>query len=114
MQVEDTINNDELSLYENYRIEVDKGQSLLRIDKFLMARLEGTSRNKIQMAARANCIKVNDNAVRPNYRVKPGDVITLPVGCCHTVIADTDMKIIEVQLGKDISVHDKKKGVISC
>lgn len=46
--------------------------------------------------------------------VKPGDVITLPVGCCHTVIADTDMKIIEVQLGKDISVHDKKKGVISC
>lgn len=46
--------------------------------------------------------------------VKPGDVITLPVGCCHTVIADTDMKIIEVQLGKDISVHDKKKGVVSC
>ncbi len=75
MQVEDTINNDELSLYENYRIEVDKGQSLLRIDKFLMVRIEGTSRNKIQMAARANCIKVNDNAVKPNYRVKPGDVI---------------------------------------
>lgn len=41
--------------------------------------------------------------------VKPGDVITLPVGCCHTVIADTDMKIIEVQLGKDITVHDKNK-----
>ena len=82
MQVEDTINNDELSLYENYRIEVDKGQSLLRIDKFLMARLEGTSRNKIQMAARANCIKVNDNAVKPNYRVKPGDVIS-SVTRCH-------------------------------
>ena len=42
-------------------------------------------------------------------KVKPGDVITLPVGSFHTVIADTDMKIIEVQLGKDISVHDKIK-----
>lgn len=41
--------------------------------------------------------------------VKPGDVITLPIGCCHTVIADTDMKIIEVQLGQDITVHDKNK-----
>ena len=41
--------------------------------------------------------------------IKPGDVITLPVGCCHTVIAETDMKIIEVQLGQDITVHDKNK-----
>lgn len=46
-------------------------------------------------------------------QVKPGDVVTLPVGSLHTVIADTDMKIIEVQLGKDISVHDKIKGVLT-
>ena len=44
MQFDELNNNDELELYENYRIEVDKGQSLLRIDKYLMLRLEGTSR----------------------------------------------------------------------
>lgn len=42
-------------------------------------------------------------------KVKPGDVITIEVGCIHTIIADTELHVIEVQLGKDISVHDKKK-----
>lgn len=42
-------------------------------------------------------------------QVKPGDVISLPVGCRHTIIADTELEVIEVQLGKKISVNDKKK-----
>ncbi|MBR1771988.1 MAG: cupin domain-containing protein [Lachnospiraceae bacterium] len=41
--------------------------------------------------------------------VQAGDVITMQAGCKHTVIADTELKIMEVQLGKDISVHDKQK-----
>ena len=41
--------------------------------------------------------------------VKPGDVITMSAGCRHTVIADTELKLIEVQLGADINVHDKQK-----
>ena len=41
--------------------------------------------------------------------VKPGDVITMPAGCRHTVIAETELKLIEVQLGNDIDVHDKIK-----
>ena len=41
--------------------------------------------------------------------MKPGDVITLEAGCKHTVIAETELKIIEVQLGREISVHDKQK-----
>jgi len=41
--------------------------------------------------------------------VQAGDVITMQAGCRHTVIADTELKIMEVQLGKDISVHDKQK-----
>ena len=41
--------------------------------------------------------------------VQAGDVITMQAGCRHTVIADTELKIMEVQLGKDISVHDKVK-----
>ena len=42
-------------------------------------------------------------------QVKPGDVITMEAGCKHTVIAETAMQIIEVQLGKEINVHDKHK-----
>ena len=41
--------------------------------------------------------------------VQAGDVITMQAGCRHTVIADTELKLIEVQLGKDISVDDKEK-----
>lgn len=42
-------------------------------------------------------------------RVKAGDVITMSAGCRHTVMADTELKLIEVQLGEEINVHDKQK-----
>ena len=42
-------------------------------------------------------------------QVRPGDVITIQAGCRHTIIADTDLKVIEVQLGRNIDVHDKIK-----
>ena len=41
--------------------------------------------------------------------VKAGDVICMKAGCRHTVIADTELQMIEVQLGQDITVHDKKR-----
>jgi 23S rRNA pseudouridine1911/1915/1917 synthase len=64
-------------LYEHHRIVVDRGQELLRIDKFLLNRLSNTSRNKIQEAIRADAVQVNGTSVKPNYRVKPGDTITI-------------------------------------
>lgn len=64
-------------LYEHHRIVVDRGQELLRIDKFLLNRLGNTSRNKIQEAIRAEAVHVNATTVKPNYRVKPGDTITI-------------------------------------
>jgi 23S rRNA pseudouridine1911/1915/1917 synthase len=67
--------NDEL--YEHYRIVADKGQEPLRIDKFLMNRIENATRTKLQNAAIAGNILVNGNTVKPNYRVKPFDVITI-------------------------------------
>ncbi|MCI6236220.1 MAG: mannose-1-phosphate guanylyltransferase, partial [Firmicutes bacterium] len=42
-------------------------------------------------------------------KVKQGDVITMQAGCRHTIVADTELKLIEVQIGKEISVHDKQK-----
>ena len=64
-------------LYEHFRMIADKGQQLLRIDKFLFVHLPGTSRNRIQLAAKAGFVHVNERPVKSNYRVKPGDVVTL-------------------------------------
>jgi len=65
----------EEELFEHYRFTVTKGQSLLRIDKFLMQLIENATRNKIQQAATTGNIWVNDQAVKSNYKVKPFDVI---------------------------------------
>lgn len=62
-------------LYEHFRFVADKGQELLRVDKFLVARLQKSSRNRVQQAAEAGCILVNGKAVKSNYRVKPDDVV---------------------------------------
>ena len=79
MQEELTLDNKEEKeeLYEHHRITVDKGQELLRMDKYLMNILSNISRNKIQQAAKANCILVNGKAEKSNYRVKPNDLIII-------------------------------------
>lgn len=64
-------------LYEHYRVVADRGQELLRVDKFLVDHLPNISRNRIQQAAEAECILVNGRPVKSNYRVKPGDVVTV-------------------------------------
>lgn len=63
--------------YEHFRITVDKGQKMVRVDKFLMGHMPGTSRNRIQKAAEAGYIQANGKPVKSNYKAKPGDVITL-------------------------------------
>ena len=64
-------------LWEHYRYEVEPGQVLLRIDKYLVERIKGTSRNRIQNAAEAGCIRVDGRPVKSNYRVHPGDLVTV-------------------------------------
>lgn len=64
-------------LYEHFRFVADKGQTLLRVDKFLTERMQRASRNRIQQAADAGCILVNGRPVKSNYRVKPLDVISI-------------------------------------
>ena len=77
MKKEEIVENEEQELFEHFRIEVDPGQKALRIDKFLVNRLENASRSKIQSAADAENILVNDKAVKSNYKVKPNDVISI-------------------------------------
>lgn len=64
-------------LFEHFRFKADKGQNVLRIDKFLVNKLEDTSRSKIKAAAEVGCIRVNDKEVKANYKVKPNDEIVI-------------------------------------
>ncbi|HJN64352.1 MAG: RluA family pseudouridine synthase [Flavobacteriales bacterium] len=64
-------------LFEHYKFIADKGQSPLRVDKFLINFIEHATRTKIQKAASEGNIKVNGNVVKSNYKVKAGDVVTV-------------------------------------
>jgi len=75
--VEDIHDHDEEDLYEHHRLRVDPGQQVVRIDKYLIDRLPKTSRNRIQIAARNGNILVNKTPVKPNYRIKPNDDISI-------------------------------------
>ncbi len=67
--------HDQQELFEHHRFIVDQGQSLLRIDKYLSVRLVNISRTRVQSAAQAGNIIVNNVPVKSNYKVKPGDLI---------------------------------------
>lgn len=70
-------NEDDGQLYEHFRIVADRGQVPTRVDKFLFEHLQHSSRNRIQKAAEAGFIHVNEQPVKSNYKVRPMDVVTL-------------------------------------
>ena len=82
--------------FEHYRFVADKGQGLLRIDKFLSDRIEGISRNRIQQAADAECILVNGSVAKSSYKVKPLDVIS--------IVMDRPRRELEI-VPEDIPLH---------
>ena len=105
---------DEQDLYEHHRIEVDKGQAMLRIDKFLINRLEHSSRNKIQNAAEAGCILVNGIAVKSSYKVKPMDVISIVMARPprDTEIYPENIPLNIVFEDEDVVVVNKPPGMV--
>ena len=74
---EEPIVSDQEDLFEHYKFQADPRQEQVRIDKFLGERLANTSRNKIQTAAKNGNILVNGEKVKQNYRVKPGDIVSM-------------------------------------
>lgn len=101
-------------LYEHYRIVVDPKQSLLRIDKFLFNRIENVSRNKIQNAAKAGNILVNEVPIKPNYKIKPGDIISIllpnPVREVEIIPENIPFEIIFED--EDLVVVNKAAGMV--
>lgn len=105
---------EEHDLYEHLKIVVDKGQSLLRLDKFLMIRIENTSRNRIQHAIDAGNVLVNDKILKASYKVKPFDVISLvlPHPPRDTEVYPEDIPIDIIYEDEDIIMVNKAAGMV--
>lgn len=101
-------------LYEHFRFVADKGQQLLRVDKFLVSRLEKSSRNRIQQAADAGCIIVNGRPVKSNYRVKPLDVVSVVMDRprYELEIIPEDIPLDIVYEDNDLLVVNKPAGLV--
>ena len=107
-------NEEQIGLYEHFRFTVDKGQSLLRIDKYLTSRIENASRNRIQLAADGGNILVNGNAVKSNYKVKPLDSISIvmPYPRRGVEIIPEDIPLNVLYEDDDVLVIDKVAGMV--
>jgi 23S rRNA pseudouridine1911/1915/1917 synthase len=105
---------DQQEFFEQYRFKADPGQSLLRIDKFLSDRLENSSRTRIQNAANAGNILVNNNTVKPNYKIKPGDIVqvVLPTPPREIEIIPEDIPLNIVYEDDDVLVVNKEPGMV--
>ncbi|MBO4827095.1 MAG: RluA family pseudouridine synthase [Prevotella sp.] len=113
-QMEAMLEDDEQQLYEHFRIEVDKGQEPLRIDKFLFEHMQHSSRNRIQKAADAGFVHVNDRPVKSNYKVRAGDVVTLMLDRPHydTTIQPEEIALKVVYEDSELMVIDKEAGMV--
>jgi 23S rRNA pseudouridine1911/1915/1917 synthase len=101
MEENEILDEQEEGFFEHHRIVSDKGHKLMRLDKFLVDRLERTSRNRIQNAADDGYVKVNGVPVKSSYKVKPNDVITIEMP--YPV---RDMELIPENISIDIVYED--------
>ena len=101
-------------LFEHFRFTADPGQTTLRVDKFLINKLEDTSRSRIQAAANAGNILANDAPVKPNYRVKPGDVVSvvLPHPPRKIELIPENIPLHIVYEDEDLLVVNKPPGLV--
>ena len=101
-------------LYEHFRFEVDRGQVPVRIDKFMFEKLQHSSRNRIQKAAEEGFVHVNDRPVKSNYKVRPGDIVTLMLDRPHydTTIEPEDIPLDIVYEDDQLMVINKPAGLV--
>ena len=101
-------------LYQRFTFHVDKGQAPLRIDKFLMVRLEGATRNKLQRAINTGLVLVNEKEVRPNYKVKPLDSIVIysDLSPESTDVVPEKMELNIVYEDEELMVINKPAGMV--
>ena len=106
--LEEIDDNDDGGLFEHFRFEVDPGQKVLRIDKFLVDHMASTSRNRIQSAAEAGSIMVNGISVKSNYKVKPGDTVSIVLD-----FPRREFKLIPEDIPIDVVFEDEELMVVN-
>ena len=101
-------------MFEHFRYEVSPGQERVRVDKYLAGVMEYTSRSRIQLAIKAGFVKVGDAAVRANYVVRPGDVVSfvMPYQRRGTAIIPQDIPLDIVYEDSELLVVDKPAGMV--
>lgn len=108
------VENEDQDLYEHFNVVVDKGQSLLRIDKFLLHKIENASRNRIQQAIEAGNVLVNQKGVKSNYKVKPLDEISIvfPHPPRDTEVYPENIPLDIVYEDPDLLIVNKPAGMV--
>lgn len=108
------IEQQEQELYEHHRFVVDRGQTSVRLDIYLQTHITGVSRTKVQAAAKAGCVRVNDKETKSSYKVKPQDVITvlLPEPPHEFELVPEPVDFPVVYEDDDVIVVDKPAGLV--
>jgi 23S rRNA pseudouridine1911/1915/1917 synthase len=111
---DDELDDEQGEEFEHFRVVADDGQSLLRVDRFLADRLPNASRTRVQDASAAGCVRVNGLPVKSNYRVKPGDVVTLVLAHPKRDLEITpeDIPLAIVHEDDHLLVLDKPAGMV--
>ena len=106
--------DEEETLFKEYRVVADKGQSPLRVDKFLVEHIAHISRNKIQQVADAGSLTVNGKPAKCNYKVKPCDVVvvTMDTPAYDNSIVPEDIPLDIVYEDADLMVVNKPAGLV--
>lgn len=112
-EIPDEEQDDEL-LFEHHRIVADPGQGLVRIDKFLNARLSNVSRSKIQQGIEGGFVKVNEEVIKSNYKVRPGDaiVISMPEPPRDTDVKPENIPLNIVYEDDHLLIVNKEAGMV--
>ena len=105
---------EEQEFYEHFRFEADPGQELMRIDKWLMHKLANASRTRVQAAADAGAVRVNGQPVKPSYRIKPGDQVSivLPDPPRDTELKPEDIPLDIVYEDNTLLIVNKPDGMV--
>ena len=106
--------DEQREMFEHFRLELDKGQAPMRVDKYMATHLENTSRNRIQLAIKQEYVKVNGKTAKANCIVRPGDVISfvMPYQRRGLEILPENIPLDIVYEDDDLLVVNKKAGMV--
>ena len=104
----------EEELFEHFRLEVDPGQAPMRIDRYMSTHMEGTSRSRVQQALKEGYVRVDEQIVKANYVVRPGDVIrfVMPYRRRGLEIIPQQIPLDIVYEDDDVLVINKRAGMV--